>query len=76
MTKLISAKRTGSDKMIFVCKFSTKVRRNVIWLLNSLSVVASPHFEMNKKYERKTFVFTFVAACKVFSLLLRYYKAL
>ena len=52
-TKLVSAKRTGIDKLTFVCKFSMKSRKKVTWHLNNFTIEGYPHFKVTNRYNRK-----------------------
>ena len=50
-TKLLSAKRTGIDKLTFKCKYSMSMRRSVTWYLNKVNVERYPHFKVTNKYD-------------------------
>jgi len=52
-TKLVSARRTGIDKLTFVCKFSMKRRKKVTWHLNNFTIEGYPHFKVTNKYKKK-----------------------
>ena len=54
-TKLLSAKRTGIDKLTFKCKYAymsnMSIPRNVTWYLNNVNVEGYPHFKVTNKYD-------------------------